>query len=181
MAIPYEFTELNIDLDDIREQVSASLGRPVGVVARWPVKGRPGILLFEDDTTTERIDVDPAVVDVALTVTRAREAARDADPGQSVYTQLLADLGAAGTDVAARWAVVGRLLAALARQEAAENLRATTTRARLKQRFRESLDRAAKTPEQPFVHPRELWERDLAANRSTRRIRDDRPPRGGPT
>lgn len=149
MTTPHEFTGLDVDLDDIREQVSAALGKPVGVVARWPVADRPGVLLFEDDATAERIDVDPAVVEQALTVTRTRERERDDDPGPLVFAGLLADLTAA-TDVAVRWAVVLRLLQRLAQREAAENQRARDDRRARRRARAERIEQVATQPP-PFL------------------------------
>lgn len=62
MKIEHKLLRADLDLDVIRERVSDRVGRPLGMVSRAPVDDQPGVLMFEEMGSDERVAIDPRIV-----------------------------------------------------------------------------------------------------------------------
>lgn len=124
--LPYD----DLDYDELRARMSRFLRRPVGLAFRPPGQGDlPGVIIFEDGVTGDRLSLDPRdVVGVIQWMrTDAEEAARRGaikkaeeakPPDITPHAQRrLARFKACEND-AARWAIFEEFLTAIADDEA---------------------------------------------------------------
>lgn len=122
--IRHDFDPEDMDLTVVKRRVSFALGRQVEPLASWPEgDDDPASLEFEDEATGERVEVETAVVQQAITAARLAAAA-EKPPTDATFTDVLTAFNSAADD-AARWLAVKMLLEALAvneqrRNEAAE-------------------------------------------------------------
>lgn len=62
MKIEHTLRRGDLNLDEIRERVSDRVGRPLGMVSSAPTADGPGVLMFEEMGTDQRVAVDPRIV-----------------------------------------------------------------------------------------------------------------------